>query len=89
MKELILQAARELGVEIKFEVAELAQYVRVRAAHLAKAVGEPGFELALVAERDSCAMMAGITAVDSAEKFDQRVLGIIETALAFGAKVLL
>lgn len=67
---------------------ELAMYAAERAYQLSFAVGEPGYDEALEAARNSIALMAGIAAVEQADKADMHVLGLIGGALAFAARVL-
>ena len=63
-------------------------YISARILHLSAAVGEPGFELALMAERDAIAMHLGLLAVDSADKLDYELLGLLRGGLSIAAAAL-
>ena len=68
--------------------SELALYASERAAALSLSVGEPGYQEAVTAARDSVALKAGIVAVGQADQADQHTLGLIAGALTFAARVL-
>lgn len=89
LEQLLRSSARELGVELKADVASLSLLASQRAAHLATLIGQPGFAEAVAAERDVLALRAGISAVRAADRMDQRILGILQTVLTIGARALL
>lgn len=66
----------------------VARYAAARAAHLAKIIGEPGYDEAVKAEIQNVALEAGIAAVDSADAADVRVVSLIEGALKIGIAAL-
>lgn len=85
---LLTSAIKETGAQLKTSASELALYASERAAYLAGIANEPGFELAVKAERDAVALKAGISAVNEARAVDQRIVGIIHGALMIGARAL-
>lgn len=87
-REMIEATLRQLGRELRVGVAELSQYAAARTEHLSTLVGEPGFEEAVLAERDNVLLRAGITATRTADVADQRFVGIIQGALRIGAAAL-
>lgn len=87
--KLTLQgASKRLGRHLTENMSEVGSYAGERMKHLATIVDEPGFALALVAERDSVAVKAGISTVDGADAADVELRGIILGALAIGARAL-
>lgn len=80
--------AIDAGKELVGDLNEVRDYVAARMQHLAKAVTEPGFRAALIAERDSIAMKAAGRAIDRADAFDARIAGIIEGTLIVGSRAL-
>lgn len=89
LEKLIRSNAKELGADLKADVTSMSMYAAQRATHLSTLVGQPGFEEAVIAERDSVALRAGISAVRAADRMDQRILAILQTVLTVGAKALL
>ena len=87
-RALFQDAIAETGVEIRVGLAELATYAAERSAHLATLVGDPGFSMAVAAERDAVALKAGIVAVRQADQADARLVGIIQGGLSFAAKLI-
>jgi hypothetical protein len=85
---LLRQTGRELNVRLRADAAAVAIYASQRAAYLSSLVGQKGFDEALIAERDSVALKAGVSAVASADAFDARVVGIIQSVLLLGANAL-
>lgn len=85
LKALFQDAIEETGVSLQVGAAELAAYAAERSAHLATLVSDPGFQLAVRAERDAVALRAGITAVQQADAADARIVGVIQGALSFAA----
>lgn len=87
--KLTLQAAsKRLGRHLTEDMNQVGHYAGVRMQFLATIVDEPGFALALVAERDSVAIRAGISTVDAADAADAELRGVILGALAIGARAL-
>lgn len=80
-KELLADVIDETNVELKVSRDELIQYTAQRAVHLTSILGEPGYELALRAERDAVALHAGLDATMAAEAADSRLVGVIQTVL--------
>lgn len=87
-KELLDDFVQETGRGLQAGTAELAAYAAGRSAHLSTLVGDPGFAVALRAERDAVALKAGITAVRQGDAADQRIVGLIHGGLSFAAKAL-
>jgi len=85
---LVKGAAREAGLQLGGDMDVLRRYAATRMEHLATTYGEPGYDLALRAERDAVALAAGMTAVGTADAADARVRGVIEGALGIGARAL-
>lgn len=86
--DLVVNAAKETGVELATDASEIAAYAADRSRHLSSIVGQEGFREALIAERDNVALKAGIAAVDAAEAADRRILGVLEGGLSLGARAL-
>jgi hypothetical protein len=85
---LLDSALKETGASLEQSTAEVAQYAAERTAYLSTLVGQPGFELAVQAERDAVALFAGIVAVGQAQAVQGRIIGVIQGALFMGAKAL-
>lgn len=84
----IKQSAKELGVELRLDLANVTLYAAERTAYLASLVGQAGYDEAVIAERDNVVLRAGISSVQSADKLDQRIVGLIYSTLLFGAQAL-
>lgn len=87
-ERLLKDAVKETGVELRQSAADVAAYMGTRAVHLASISHEPGFEQAVRAERNSCALFAGIETAATADKADQRMLGFLQGLLGMGAAAL-
>ena len=87
-KILLQDAAARLGKDIQADLSDTATYASQRMRHLARAINEPGFQEALLAERDAVAMKAGISAVNAGDLADAELMGLISGALAIGARAL-
>ena len=87
-KSLLETTADRLGYKLKVSSDEVKAYVSMRMLHLAAVVGEPGFDLALLAERDNVAMFFGISATNTGDAADVELRGVILGALSIGAKAL-
>jgi hypothetical protein len=85
---LLRENAIEAGRELASDLGEVRDYVAARMAHLSRTSAEPGFREALVAERDSIAMKAAGRAIDRADAFDARILGLVEGVILVGSKAL-
>lgn len=88
--EIFRDQVEDMGDSLKVTVGELASYMTQRASMLAVmlASSEPGFDLALLAERDNVALFAGVKAVEKAREMDNRLIGMIHGALAIASTVL-
>ena len=75
-------AIRETGANLQHSTADVAAYAATRAAHLAAITSEPGFQEAVIAERDAVLLFAGVSAARSADAVDARIVGLIHGALA-------
>jgi len=82
-EQLLKDALEETGVNLRISKEFLVQYTAARAAHLTTIIGQPGYDRALRAERDSIALYAGLNATLQAEAADARIVGIIQ-AILFG-----
>jgi hypothetical protein len=80
--ELIRRTGREVS-------GDLAAYAAARTSHLATMVGSPGFYEALAVERDNVALRAGVLATQAGDAIDRKIVGLIEAALAIGARAML
>lgn len=76
------QALRDTGVSLQKSAADVAVYASQRAEHLATIAGQPGFDRALIAERDAVRIYAGRSSVREGDAADHRIHGIIEGGLA-------
>lgn len=81
INELLEDVLEETGAQLSVSKDDLVQYTAERGAHLATIVDEPGFSLALRAERDSIALYAGLNASLAAEAADARMVGTIQGVL--------
>ena len=79
--ELIKDVLEETGIDLEITKDELIRYTAERAAHLTTLIGQPGYGLALRAERDAVALHAGLDATMAAEAADSRIVGVIQTIL--------
>ena len=87
-KSLLETTADRLGVELMGTGVEMRDYAKSRMLFLASIIDEPGFDLALLAERDNVAMYAGIAAADIGDAADVELRGAILGALSIGAKAM-
>lgn len=86
--DLLKTNAVEAGKNLADDLNAVREYAAARMAHLSTIAAEPGFRQALIAERDSLALMAAGRAIDEGDAFDARLIGIVEGALAIGSKAL-
>ena len=80
--------AAQTGRALRADIKAVGAYAAERAAHLATLSGQPGFEDAVLAERDNVVLRAGIAATQRGDNIDQRLIGIIQGALRTAAVVL-
>lgn len=86
--QLLTGLLKETGTDLKRQGFEVAAYSQQQMRKLSSAVGQRGWDEALIASRDAIALFAGIEALDAAKAADARVIGAIEGALAIGARAL-
>lgn len=86
LERLLRSSASRLGRGIS--LAGVRQYAAERMAHLATIVGEPGYDEALIAERDSVALQAGLKACREGDAVDAELVGMIGGVLGVGARAL-
>lgn len=82
-------AVDRLGVSLEANMDELRTYAAERMLHLSGLIGQPGYQEALVAERDNVALKAGLLLVDASDRADAELLGLITGAMAVGARALI
>lgn len=87
---LIVDQAREVGQAVADDLDAVALYASQRADHLSLvlASGEPGFEDALVAERDNVVLRAAVASVERADDLDSRILTVASRAIRIAATAL-
>lgn len=87
---LIADQASQIGTGITNELDAVAQYAAARADHLALLLqnGEPGFDQALLAERDNVVLKAASGAVARADDLDARILAVAANGLRIAAVAL-
>lgn len=82
------QRLDELLASYRGGLNSVREYAAQRMLDLADALGEPGYEEAVKAARDSIALEAGMAAVDAADATDREMLGAIGGFLTAGAEAL-
>lgn len=82
-------AVDRMGISLETNMDELRTYAAERMLHLSTLIGQPGYQEALVAERDNVAMKAGLLAVDASDRADAELVGLITGAMAVGARALI
>lgn len=87
--DALTNAATRLGKSFQGNVDELRAYAAQRMLHLSTLIGQPGYQEALVAERDNVALKAGLLTVAAADAADAELLGLITGAIALGARALI
>ena len=85
ISDLLKNALRETGRDAQANLDEVRVYTAQRLIHLATCVGQPGYEEALVAEKDNVLLKAGIAAVNVADAADAKIIGIVVGAMSVGA----
>lgn len=78
--------AGKLGKELNADLESVALYAGERADHLSLAIGEPGFQAGLRAERDNVLLRAALTAVSRADQIDARILAVAQGSIALAAR---
>jgi hypothetical protein len=75
--------AKEAGLELAVDSAELLDYATDRAKHLARmlAAKEPAFEEMIRREKDNIALKAGLLAVEQSVELRERLIGMIHGGL--------
>lgn len=85
VKDAATALGRKLGTEQLTAAREAAQKEML---DLSLIVGEPGYELALVASRDVVALKLGLKLVTGADAADDQLVGLIQGALGIAARAL-
>ena len=88
IRDILEKALEETKVQLDVESRELAQYTAERALILSSLVGQPGYNEAVIAERDNVLLKAGILGASQSDGAQQRIIGIITGVLGLGAQVL-
>lgn len=88
LADMLVEQARDAGVELKEDIESVRAYAAERMAHLATCVGQPGYLEAVRAEAESVALESAGRAIDQADASDARLVSIIQGALAVGAKAI-
>lgn len=86
--DMVKGHAEELGVELRDNLDDIRAYTAERLHHLALAVGQPGYERAVEAERDNILLRATVEGIESADAIDAKLLAFTTSLLTFGAKAL-
>ena len=85
---LFIDAATEVGYDIRHGTEELRRYTAERTAILASLVGQAGYVQAVEAEAHNVAVKAALRLDTEAKAGDAKLLGILVGALSIGAKIL-
>jgi len=97
--EVLEEAGKQILMEMSFRANELgaffdagaedtARFIASKAEELSLAVGQPGFEEAVVAARDSVLLKAAGRAVVEADRFDETLKETARSSLSIVAKLL-
>lgn len=89
LQETYLKLLESQASSLSVELPGLAAYMAEQAALLANCASDQQFNYLLEASRQNVAAKAGLVAYEQAQAADQRLLGLIEGAIAIGAKALL
>lgn len=81
LESVLADALKETGASASMAAKELAVEVQASAARLSAAVGQPGYDQALRAERDTLALKAGLKIVAEGDAADARLVGVIQGAI--------
>ena len=87
-KELLEDTLEGLGRDVETDLDAIANYMVERTEHLSDSVGEPGFNEAVLAERDNIILAAGILITKEGDRADQRIAGVITGAIRIAAVAL-
>jgi len=88
IQTLLSDFLKETGASFKDGSDNVAKYAAGRVLHLRNIVGQPGFLLAVRAERDSVMVFAGVRAVADAAHTEERLRGLLQGALMLAVRVL-
>lgn len=86
--DLLGSTLKETGKELETSLDDVRQYASEQLAQLALAVGEPGYDRAVIAARDNVLLRMGLRSVANADAVDSRIIGVVQGALFFGAKAI-
>lgn len=86
--DLLVEELEAQGERLAASLDDARLIASEELAALALAVGEPGYQRAVIASRDNVILRLGLKAVAEARDTDQRMIGIIQGALFFGAQVI-
>ena len=86
--KMIVAEATNAGKELGVSTDRLRQVTAEQMAQLALAAGEPGYMRAVCAARDNILAETALEAVRNADATDNKIIGIIQGALFFGAQAL-
>jgi len=81
LKELLETTLKEAGMSLEQDAQELLAYTQERINHLQSMVGQPGFDEAVLVERDNVLLKAGLIAAGEADQMDARILALIQGIL--------
>ena len=87
-KLLLQNTAEEFRTTLRVDLNELAIYTSEQIAALSAAVGQPGYNEAVITARNNIALKAGIQATREADAADQRILGIVQAVLVLGVSAI-
>lgn len=82
---LLKDILKESGTHLNGDVSELVIMVDEATVRLASLVGDPGFDIAVRAERDAIQLRFAIAACAQARAIEHRIVGVIHAALRMGA----
>jgi len=86
---VITDSLKEYGVSMIESADSVKTYAFTRAKHLAAIIGEAGWFEAAEAEAHAVLLYAAGVAIDDADNFDAKLLGIVQGVLITAAKVIL
>lgn len=81
LSQQVSDLANELKIELKVSAELLAHYIADRLSHLRVASAEPGYQDAVVAERDSILLYATGQTVDGADAADTKITAAVTNGL--------
>ncbi len=85
VSEIMLEAL-DTSTEMVGDLEGLIEYVAARTGVLALSADEPGFNMAIEAERDNIALYATTEAVTRADEVDRRILAVIRGSIVLAAR---